>query len=114
MIGTVVNFKLQYEELSIRLEFAYTMYRASCEQLISPLTISPEEKEALIEHPNSERWKDPHLQLGLKRRLGLRYNSYLAATQMLQTKMYKLKKRLRLNDNYLVSSSIIVSYVAKD
>ena len=71
--------------------------------MISPLTISPEEKEGLIEHPNSGRWKDPHLQVELKRRLGLRYNSYLAATQMLQAKMEKLKKKLKLTDDYLVS-----------
>jgi len=110
----MMNFKLQYDELSIRFEMAYTMYRASCEQLISPLTISPEEKEELIEHPNSERWKDPHLHVELKRRLGLRYNSYLAATQVLQLKMDKLKRRLKLNDDYLVSSLINASYVAKN
>jgi len=79
------------------------MYRASCEQLISPLAISPGEKEELIEHPNSPRWKDPHLRIELKKRLGLRYNSYLAATQIVQSKVEKLKRRLKLSDEYLVS-----------
>ena len=110
----MTNYKLQYDELSIKFEFAYTMYRASCEQLISPLTISPQEKEELIEHPDSERWKDPHLHEQLKRRLGLRYNKYLAATQILQTKVNKLKRRLKLSDDYLVRCSTIAPFVAKN
>ena len=99
----MANYRLQYEELSFRFELAYTMYRASCEQLVSSLTISLEEKEELIEYPNSLRWKDPHLHTELEKRLGLRYDGYLAATQIVQSSVIKLKRRLQLNDDYLVS-----------
>ena len=85
------------------------MYRASCEELISPLAISSQEKDELIEHPESARWKDAHLHLELKRRLGPRYNNYLKATQMLETKLDKLKGKLELDNEFLVSRSFIAS-----
>jgi len=111
---TVANYELHYDALSCKFQYAYTTFRGSCDLLISPLQISSQEKEELIEHPGSARWSDPHLHLQLEKRLGLRYNGYIKATQILQTKLDKLKRRLKLSDDYQVSCPIIAYDIAKD
>ena len=82
-------------------------YSASCQRLLSPLTISHEEREQLIWHPTSAKWKEPQLNAELKRILGPLYDTYLRATQQLHKRLEKLKKRLELDNDYLVRHSII-------
>lgn len=91
-----------------------TTYVASCQRLLSPLPISHEEREQLIWHPTSAKWMKPRLNSELKKRLGPSYDTYLRAMQILHKRLDQLKKGLELDNDYLVSSSIIVIDIAKD
>ena len=100
-----MHYEQQFEELHARFEFAWTMYFASCQRLLSPIAISSQESKELVEHPTSDRSKDPSLNLELRKRLGVAYEPYLIATRTLHKRVEKLKKKLKLNDDYLVSVS---------
>lgn len=100
-----MHYEQQFEELHARFEFAWTMYFASCQRLLSPIAVSSQQSKELVEHPTSDRWKDPSLDLELRKRLGVAYEPYLIATRTLHKRVEKLKKKLKLNDDYLVSVS---------
>jgi len=91
-----------------------TTYVASCQRLLSPLAISHEEREQLIWHPTSEKWIEPRLNSELKRRLGPSYDTYLRATKKLRKRLQQLKEKLELDNDYLVSYSIVAIGIAKD
>jgi len=98
----------------MNIEMAMITYFASCQRLLSPLAISHEEREQLIWHPDSAKWRKPRLDSELRRRLGPSYDTYLRATQMLHKRLDQMKKGLDLDDNYLVSCSIIAMCITKE
>ena len=100
-------FEQAYEAERLDIDMAMISYYASCQRLLSPLTISHEEKEQLVRHPTSAKWKEPQLNAELKRRLGPLYDTYVRATQRLHKKLEKLKKRLEFDNDYLVRYSTI-------
>ena len=100
----MVHYEQAFRELHVVFEAAWTTYTASCERLLLPLAIADDEFQVLIENPTSERWRDGVLDKKLRVRLGTSYAPYRNATEELHRKVEKLRKKLKLNDSYLVSA----------
>lgn len=101
----MVRYQKVFSELHVIFEAAWTTYRVSCERLLTPLAIVDHEFRDLIENPASEMWKDEQLNRKLKVRLGSSYFPYISATKELHKRVEKLGKKLKLDQNYLVSAS---------
>jgi hypothetical protein len=99
----MIRYQKVFSELHVIFEAAWTTYMVSCERLLTPLAIVDDEFRDLIENPSSEKWKDEHLNQKLKVRLGSSYFPYKNTTKELHKKVERLGKKLKLDENYLVS-----------
>jgi hypothetical protein len=97
------DYEAGFRELHSSFEMSWTLYRLACEQLLLPLAIPTQDFDELIEIPHSDKWKSPFLHEKLKTRLGSAYEPYWNATTELHKKVDKLRRKLKLNDDYLVS-----------
>ena len=99
-----MNYEQEFEKLHAKFQMAWTLYFASCERLLSPLAMPEQDLRLLVEHPTSDKWKDPILEKKLDERLGTSHLPYKAAIKMLHLKVAELGKRLKLDDQFLVSN----------
>jgi hypothetical protein len=97
------DYEAGFRELHSSFEMSWTLYRHTCEQLLLPLAIPRQDFDELIDAPDSDKWRDPFLHEKLKIRLGSAYEPYRNATSELHRKVDKLRRKLKLNDDYLVS-----------
>jgi hypothetical protein len=101
------NYEARFRELHSSFEMSWTLYRFACEQLLLPLAIPRQDFEELIDDPYSDKWRDPFLYEKIKSRLGSAYEPYRNATTELHKKVDKLRRKLKLNDDYLVGYSYL-------
>jgi hypothetical protein len=94
------NYEARFRELHSSFEMSWTLYRFACEQLLLPLAIPRQD-------PYSDKWRDPFLYEKIKSRLGSAYEPYRNATTELHKKVDKLRRKLKLNDDYLVGYSYL-------
>jgi hypothetical protein len=108
IIRNMQNYEARFRELHSSFEMSWTLYRFACEQLLLPLAIPRQDFEELINAPNSDKWRDSFLHEKLKIRLGPAYEPYRNATTELHKKVDKLRRKLKLNDKYLVSYTYLL------
>jgi hypothetical protein len=98
------DYEAGFRELHSSFEMSWMLYRLACEQLLLPLAIPRRDFEELIDAPGSDKWRDSFLHEKLKIRLGPAYEPYRNATTELHRKVDKLRRKLKLNEDYLVSN----------
>lgn len=97
------HYEQGFRELQVIFEASWTIYKASCERLLQPLAISEVAYDELIQDPSSKRWNEISLHQKLKIRLGPSYESYKSSTEELHKKIDKLRRKLKLTEDYNVS-----------
>lgn len=85
-----------------KFEVAWTLYRSAYEHLLRQLAISDRDFDDLLCNPRSGKWQEDHLDKKMKVLLSTSYQPYRNATELLHKKMEKLRKKLKLNEDYLV------------
>jgi hypothetical protein len=102
-----LRYEQAFRDLLTKFEVAWTLYRAACEHLLRQLPISNQDFDDLLENPQSGKWQEDHLDKKLRSLLSTSYVPYKNSTESLHRKMEKLRKKLKLNEDYLVCQPLL-------
>lgn len=96
------DYETVFDNLHTRFVTSLSIYRNSCEELLSPLMLSDNKLLELLENPGTASWEDVELGESLRERLGESYRPYKASVKQLDKKIILFGKKLKL-DNMRVS-----------
>jgi hypothetical protein len=105
---STMNDMREYESVFENLLTAFgtglAIYKNSCEELLSPLSLPDNTFNDLLENRNSDAWENPQLEVSLKERLGRDYGTYKRAVKGLDKNIILFRKKLKLGDDMRVST----------
>ncbi|KAH0543123.1 hypothetical protein FGG08_002549 [Glutinoglossum americanum] len=93
------DYESVFENLHTSFITGLSIYRDSCEQLLSPLMLPDNKFYELLEKPEGNAWKDAELGESLHERLGSDYGPYRSSIKQLNKKIILFSKKLKLDDD---------------
>ncbi|KAF8246380.1 hypothetical protein K440DRAFT_366847 [Wilcoxina mikolae CBS 423.85] len=100
-VSTIKNMK-DYESIFENLHTSFvtglSIYRHSCEELLSPLMLPDNKFHELLENSDRNAWEDEELGKSLCERLGADYLPYKSSVKKLNKKIILFSKKLKLDD----------------
>ncbi|KAF8531431.1 hypothetical protein BDD12DRAFT_800092 [Trichophaea hybrida] len=89
------EYESVFENLLTAFDTGLAIYRNSCEELLSPLSLPDNKFNDLLEN-RSDAWEDSELEMSLKERLGRDYRTYKCAIRRLDKKIILFGEKLKL------------------
>lgn len=102
-IKHMTDYETTFEEIHTPFVASLSIYRNSCEELLSPLMLPDNELYELLENPSTMSWKGKKLDETLRERLGPSYIPYKASVEKLHKKINLFAKKLKLGNSMRVS-----------
>ena len=93
-----------FEYLHASLVTSLAIYRNSCEELLSPLSLPDSQLFDLLEKIDDVSWSDPSLDTGVRTRLGTSYLPFKSSVKQLNKKIKLLGRKLKLEEDLRVST----------
>lgn len=100
------RYESVFDNLHVSLVISLSIYKDSCEQLLSPWMFPESKLCELLEKPAGNAWQDAELNVSLRKRLGPTYSLYTAAVRQLNKRIILLGKKLKLAEDMRVRIDI--------
>lgn len=97
------DYETVFETLQTSFVTSLSIYRNSCEELLSPLMLPDKELSELLKNRSAKSWEGEKLGESLRERLGPSYIPYKASVKQLYKKINLFAKKLKLGNDMRVS-----------
>lgn len=102
-INHMNEYESDFENLHASFVTSLSIYRNSCEELLSSLMLSDNEIFELLQNRGSKSWEDDKLARSLRDRLGPDYKLYKESVEQLDRKIMLFGEKLNLGDDMMVN-----------
>jgi hypothetical protein len=102
IIENMRHYEMEFTDLYSSFIAHWTIYRQSCELLLSPLMLPESKLSELLESGDDKAWEDPEIRENLRKRLGRDYRAYELSVERLNRKLARFSKKLGLGKDMTV------------
>jgi hypothetical protein len=102
------KYEAVFEYLHASLVTSLAIYRNSCEELLSPLSLPDSQLFDLLDRIDYDCWADPVLDASFRDRLGKCYLPFKSSVKQLNKKIGLLGRKLKLEEDLRVSTDFFV------
>ena len=103
-ISSMIGYRELVRNLVLDFQIETRSFQRGCEKLLSRLQIPPDEVDELLKSPKGEQWNDPTLDAKIQKLLGFEdYSQYKQLVLRLFMRLDGFSKKLRLNDDFVLS-----------